>query len=325
MESVGCDLCGAHEAVAVASQTDRLHGTTAECFSVVRCESCGLHFLNPRPDRTEIGRYYAQGYSFHGVASPLRRAAARALERLANSPVAALFAMLPFLGRRLVAHLKPAVPDPVRAYFAAGGRGPFLDIGCGSGAHAHFWGERGSLQAYRALTEVAGVEIAANARSALAGTGVAAYASLEDVPVTATFGAMRMNWSLEHVHAPSEYFRFIASRLAPQGRAVIAVPNYGGMLYRIAPDCIEVPVHLYHFRPADLHAYAERHGLRVVETLTFSYPQMFVAAAQAGLLPASFARFSAFSDARALARALKTFDDAGMGNDVVVILEHAKA
>ena len=321
MELVNCDLCGSADNAAVAHQTDRLHATTDENFTVVRCAGCGLHYLNPRPGPNEISRYYGQGYSFHALPSRMRRAAGAALEWLANSPFASLLAIWPPMGRRLVAHLKPGLRDPVRAYFKAGGRGSFLDIGCGSGVHAHFWGYRGSLLAYRALAPVAGVETAAGARAALANAGVAVHASLAEVPAGESFGMIRMNWSLEHVHAPSDYFRFIADRLIPGGQAVIAVPNYGGMLYRLAPDCVEVPVHLYHFRTGDIHRYAQKVGLKVRQTVTFSYPQMFVVAARAGMLPLPFTNFENFSEARAFAHALKVIDQCGMGNDVVVTLE----
>src|SRR5437763_9095074 len=30
---------------------------------VVRCEACGLHFLNPRPDPAHIGAYYPNDYT----------------------------------------------------------------------------------------------------------------------------------------------------------------------------------------------------------------------------------------------------------------------
>ena len=56
MEIVPCDLCGSDDSEKVAEQTDLLHKTTSEIFSVVRCNNCGLHFTNPRPDINEIGR-----------------------------------------------------------------------------------------------------------------------------------------------------------------------------------------------------------------------------------------------------------------------------
>lgn len=309
----------------MARQTDRLHGTTDEVFSIARCADCGLHFLNPRPDREEISRYYSEGYAFHSQPPLMRRAIGLLLNWLANSRLASALAYLPLVEKRLVAYLKPKLADPVREHFASGRSGPLLDIGCGSGVHAHFWGYRGSALAYRDLTEVAGVETAEAARTMLANAGVSVYASLADVPQHMRFGVMRMNWSLEHVHAPSEYFRFMAERLLPGGRAIIAVPNFDGLLYRLEPTCVEVPVHLYHFSQENIRRYAGNHGLATVKALTFSYPQMFVAAAEAGMLNESFKGLTKLSDARAFARALHFVDRAGMGNDLLIILEKPKA
>ena len=49
MEQVACDFCGCAEATAVTRQTDVLHHTTDEMFTIVSCNQCGLHYLNPRP------------------------------------------------------------------------------------------------------------------------------------------------------------------------------------------------------------------------------------------------------------------------------------
>jgi len=85
METVACDFCGGSEFEHVASQTDILHKTTAEIFSIVKCKGCGLQFVNPRLTREEIGRYYSDNYSFHGAPNWFRRAASFSLSVLANS------------------------------------------------------------------------------------------------------------------------------------------------------------------------------------------------------------------------------------------------
>ena len=198
-----------------------------------------------------------------------------------------------------------------------------LDIGCGAGASAHFWGEAGALLAYREFTEVGGIEVASRAREWLAREGVEAWDDLDSVPAQRRFGMIRLNWSLEHVHTPSRYFRFLQEHLETSGRAMIAVPNYDGLIYRLAPDCVELPIHLYHFRPQDIRNYAAKYGLRVLELTTFSYPQMFTAAAQAGLLPASFLKPQTLTEARAFQSILTRFDEAGWGNDMIAILEPA--
>ena len=59
MEQVSCDFCGERDYTTVTQQTDILHRTTDETFTIVSCNSCGLHYLNPRPTRGEIGRWWA--------------------------------------------------------------------------------------------------------------------------------------------------------------------------------------------------------------------------------------------------------------------------
>jgi SAM-dependent methyltransferase len=324
LESVTCDFCGSADAVPVAHQTDKLHRTTDEVFAIVRCAACGLHYTNPRPSAAEIGRYYADDYAFHTAPSGLRRAAGRVATTVANARFAGVVDVIPGIGRRLARYVKPDIADPVRAYYAAGGQGTFLDIGCGAGANAHFWGNAGGLLAYRRLVDVAGVEVADRAREPLHAAGIEAWANLDAVPRERRFGMIRMNWSLEHVHSPSRFFAFLRDRLAPDGRAMISVPNYDGLIYRLARDCVELPIHLYHFRPLDLHNYATRHGLRIVDFHTFSYPQMFVVAGEAGLLPQSFAREPGLRAARAFQTALEPFDSANWGNDMIAVLARAE-
>lgn len=321
LETIVCDYCGSAECTTVTKQTDRLHQTTDEVFTIVRCTGCGLHYTNPRPSKKEIGKYYAKDYSFHAASSRFRRLALQIVESFANGFFANAIDIIPAIGRRFTPYVKPRIPDPVRVFYSAGGKGPFLDIGCGSGVTAHFWGETGALLAYRQLTEVAGVEVAAGAREMLASHGVEVWPDLDAVPEQRRFGMIRMNWSLEHVHSPSQYFSFLRERLLPGGRAMIAIPNYDGQIYHLAPDCVELPIHLYHFRPKDIENYASRYGLRIVSLRTFSYPQMYVFAAQVGLLPKSFPKQLGLRAARAFQSTLDLFDKTGWGNDMVVELE----
>ncbi len=320
METVSCDFCGSHEAAAVTRQTDKLHRTTDEIFTIVRCLKCGLHYTNPRPPANEIGRYYADTYEFHAAPSKKRRIARLAAAKIANGPLAAMADVVPAVGRKLVPYVLPRIPDPVRLYYAGGGKGAFLDIGCGAGTSAHFWGEKGALLAYRRLTEVAGVEVAERARSTLAAAGIEAWSDLDQVAAQKRFGMIRMNWSLEHVYSPARYFSFLRERLIPSGRAMIAVPNYDGLIYRLAPDCVELPIHLYHFRPQDIENYAARFGLRVTSLETFSYPQMFATATEVGLLPKTFVARPGVRAARAFQSALAPFDRARWGNDMIAVL-----
>lgn len=321
MEFVNCDLCGSTSASFVTKQTDVFHGTTKEYFSIVRCDQCGLHFTNPRPDKVEIDQYYPESYSFFEKAAPYKVFARRVLDVLANSSCGSLFSWSPPLSRQLARRVKPSVKDPVLKAFGEGLRGGLLDIGCGSGDHANFWGHSGSLKAYRRFMPVAGVEVSTIARKHLALSGIETWPSIELVPGQMRWSIVRMNWSLEHVHQPSSYFDFMNKHLGQGGRAVICVPNYEGLLYRLAPDCVELPIHLYHFTPKQIHMYAAKYGFRVRELLTFSYPGMFFMGVDVGLLPAMFGSNLGICEAKRFNCILDRFDSAGFGNDIVAILE----
>ena len=319
MEQVKCDFCGGSDVEEVARQTDLIHKTTSEEFCIVRCRQCGLNYVNPRPDSVEIGKYYSDEYSFHSNQTGAKLAVVSLLTRLANSPLYALATFIPGLGRRLIPYVKPRIEDPVRKYFQ-GGR--ILDIGCGSGESAHFWGASGALQAYRKFAEVHGLEVDDGARQILEAKGISAYKRLPDVPAELKFDIIRMNWSLEHVHSPAEYFEFIARHLAEKGKAIISIPNYDGLIYTLARDCVEVPIHLYHFRKRDIQNYAGKFGLEIFSFRTFSYPQMFAFAAE--IFPGIRKCFSvpmSLSEAHHFQRTLSRLDAAEIGNDMIAILQ----
>ncbi len=61
METIVCDLCGSKELLTVYEMPDILYFPN-ERFSVSECLGCGLGFTNPRPSRSEIGKYYPSAF-----------------------------------------------------------------------------------------------------------------------------------------------------------------------------------------------------------------------------------------------------------------------
>ncbi|QQR81391.1 MAG: methyltransferase domain-containing protein [Deltaproteobacteria bacterium] len=322
METVECDFCGSTDAVNVTQQTDKLYHTTRELFNIVSCLKCGLHYTNPRPSVREMGQYYTSGYYYHLAPSRWSRYARLIATKIANSIFAYIANLIPIISKRLAPLVRPKVSDPVLKYYNEGGQGCFLDIGCGAGAKAHFWDEAGSLMSYRRFTQVAGVEVGSHALESLTAAGVEAWKDIAEVPKERRFGVIRMNWSLEHVHSPARYFDFLRKHLIVGGQAIIAVPNYDGLIYRLARNCVELPIHLYHFRPADIQNYAARYDLQIINLCTFSYPEMFTVAAQAGLLPDVFKHQISLRATHAFQESLRRFDLANWGNDMIVVLAH---
>lgn len=61
-ERVACNLCGADDPRTLYALKDYRYFVDDVEWSVVRCRRCGLGYLNPRPTRDEIARYYPAPY-----------------------------------------------------------------------------------------------------------------------------------------------------------------------------------------------------------------------------------------------------------------------
>lgn len=61
-ETVNCNLCGADDAKPMFRLRDHRLMVDDVLWTAVRCRSCGLGYLSPRPTAEEIGRYYPESY-----------------------------------------------------------------------------------------------------------------------------------------------------------------------------------------------------------------------------------------------------------------------
>lgn len=326
LEVVNCDFCGSDRYRKVCEQTDIIHGVTDQVFTVVKCENCGLHYTNPRPSRGDIGRFYSSNYSFHNESSLrmfIKEQLGSFIRWFANSPLAVFFVLIPPVSKFLASQVKPHVQDPVLALLKRGQVSNFLDIGSGSGRLAHFWGRSSAIVNCLQYTECYSVEPDKNSRDSLNMRGITSWSEISNVDHELRFEIIRMNWSLEHVHSPAEYFSFIRERLTTEGIAVICIPNNEGLLYKSAPSCLELPVHLYHFSLSNIKSYAKKFDLEITDFRTFSYPAMYKFAAEKNFLP-SFSFLSNIFLAQNTQRVLNGFDQAGLGNDMLITLKRVR-
>jgi 2-polyprenyl-3-methyl-5-hydroxy-6-metoxy-1,4-benzoquinol methylase len=326
MEKVQCDYCGSAEYTFFCEQTDIIHKTTSELFTLVSCKGCGLTYENPRPPENEIGKYYSESYSFHSSPSLLKKVVRTVFKYLANSYWVYVCRFIPFLNKRLISKIVPDVSDPVLKYIESSGNKAIslLDIGCGSGWSANFWGEQGSIVNYskmKNIKDVYGIEIDDYARDVLGKSGITSFRSIDDVDDNYVFDVIRMNWSLEHVHSPDKFFKFFAKHLTKNGIGIVCVPNIKGLLYILANNCVELPIHLYHFSEGDLRNYCEKHGFDVKHSFTFSYPGMFHFA---GTLTNELSDFHDMNliEAFYFQKILNKISKSKLGNDIVIIFSH---
>jgi SAM-dependent methyltransferase len=168
---------------------------------------------------------------------------------------------------------------------------------------------------------VYGIDTSTDARLILEKNGITSWPNLESLPKDKIFSVIRMNWSLEHVHSPNQYFEFIHDHLDLNGIAIITVPNYAGLIYHLEPNCLELPIHLYHFTPKDIIAYAKKNYLYVELLKTFSYPEMYRVAIEAKLINSTNMLPDDFHSNKAILNFHKLFDDKLLGNDMLVVLK----
>lgn len=64
VESVACSLCGSRDDKIIFSSLDKTFSQNRQCYPVVRCNRCGLVYLNPRPAPAAKAEFYSLGYAF---------------------------------------------------------------------------------------------------------------------------------------------------------------------------------------------------------------------------------------------------------------------
>src|SRR5579859_4692116 len=244
LESVGCDLCGADgsQALKILNVRDRIYEMPGE-FSLVRCESCGLIYLNPRPDRTQIGLYYPD-LDYHAF----------------KSSTGIKSYLLKLRTIREAQALSVGLPEHSLA----------LEIGCGTGE---------LLAALKKLgIQVVGVEPnRAAAQTAAERYGLTVHVGmLDDLSdndlLPGNFDLVLMKYALEHVHNPREVLTRIARLLKPGGRSVFWLPNANSWEMRLFAARwrgLDAPRHLFIFTPATIRHYAKTVGLNV-DSIAFS-------------------------------------------------------
>ena len=84
---------------------------------------------------------------------------------------------------------------------------------------------------------------------------------------------------LEHVHDLNAYMKTFHSLLKPNGRLIIAVPNYTSYdagFYKNYWAAYDVPRHLYHFSPLSMHYLAKKHKMSIVQKMPMWFDSFYV-------------------------------------------------
>jgi 2-polyprenyl-3-methyl-5-hydroxy-6-metoxy-1,4-benzoquinol methylase len=218
---------------------------TQESFSIQQCVSCGFRFVNPRPDKEEIDRYYQSAeYISHDAEK--------------SDLISRIYRMV----RKVSIRGKFAI---VKFYCPSG---QILDIGCGTGEFLKYCHSKGF--------EIKGIEPSEKAR-AYARTINAIDVSEKLDSLSAmyeSFTCITMWHVLEHIHDLNELIIEVKKLLSPKGIFIIAIPNsnsWDAVHYGKYWAAYDVPRHLYHFTKDTILKLASHHDLEVRKI----YPQKY--------------------------------------------------
>ena len=252
LERALCCLCGIEDAEPVAVGEDFEYRTAPDTFLAVRCKTCGIVFLNPRPAAEAMGRIYPDDYHAfafepggYGVVYRVRR-------RLE--------------ARRLLKWCR-GLPADARV----------LDAGCGDGFHLELLRDFGQKN-----WSPEGVDADARAVAAAKRRGLAVrLGQLQSLGLDQNaYDMILLIMTIEHVADPRGLLQTVRGLLKPGGRVVVVTDNsaspdarlFGGRHW----GGYHFPRHLYLFDAGNLAALARSAGLEPVRVKTALSPVNWV-------------------------------------------------
>lgn len=192
----GCCICDDDDAEPCAVGEDFEYRTSADSFVAMRCRSCGLVYLDPRPAMSELARIYPPTYHAFDF-SPGRFGLIYNVRRRLEA-------------RRVLSWCK-GLPDHAR----------ILDLGCGDGFHLRLLRDFGNPN-----WQLEGVDISSRAVACARAAGLTVHeGQLEDMHFDEPFDLVYMIQTIEHIENPVETLAAIRSVLKPGGRLVIVTDN----------------------------------------------------------------------------------------------------
>ncbi len=233
-----CPVCNKEDIS--ASFQCRDFSLTQDTFEIIECANCSLLITFPAPAKDAIAPYYNfPAYISHtdvkeGWMNKLYHAVRQKTLSQKTKWIQSLF---------------------------TGHKGNLLDIGAGTGAFANAMVEK--------KWSVTALEPDASSRQRAFDTyhiNLLPIESLDELTPN-SFDAITLWHVLEHVHDLNKYILAFSKLLKPNGRLIIAVPNYTSYdahFYQQYWAAYDVPRHLYHFSPHAMKKLLQKFNMQIV-------------------------------------------------------------
>ena len=201
---VQCCICESDDAEPVGTGKDFEYNSSADTFFAMKCNSCGLVYLNPRPAISEFGKIYPSNYHAFDFSEKDFGIVYKIRSRLEAN--------------RLLSFCK-GLPADAR----------ILDVGCGDGFHLKLLRQYGKKS-----WELEGIDIDKRAIEMAEKSGLSVHhGSIESIALPQNrFDLALMIQTIEHVEKPAEVLMAVRNFLKPGGRLVIVTDNTDSLDFR---------------------------------------------------------------------------------------------
>ncbi|MBS1737289.1 MAG: class I SAM-dependent methyltransferase [Bacteroidetes bacterium] len=245
-----CPACNSEDVHFKLSVKD--FSISGEIFEVWECSKCSLRFTQNAPSEENIGPYYqSENYISHSNTN----------KGLVNKLYHSV--------KKITLNKKKKIIKNATGFST----GKILDVGAGTGAFLNTMRQGG--------WQVSGIEpdvIARKNASDLYRLNLLDQEALKSF-TPASFDVITMWHVLEHVHQLNETIALLMNLLKPNGKLIIAVPNYTSFdahYYKEFWAAYDVPRHLYHFSPDAMKKLLVDHGMNNPVLLPMWFDSFYV-------------------------------------------------
>lgn len=288
LEYISCYLCGkeiykviitSHARIASASTLFASSGEDGNnIFRLVKCNNCGLHYINPRPTKEHIGYYYSEGYYAH---NPVKKKKLKDRKRSTEKRINKKMNVRELIrihyynyprnmgedGKNLSSYKKTLLWFSYLTHRSRLdiipfiGEGKLLDVGCGNGRYLSTLQKLGwqtyGIEQNPGSSKYARTELHINVE-----TGDLLNYKYKDK----FFDVITFWHSLEHLYEPIPTLKEVKRILKDDGLLVIAVPNVDSFAAKVFKENwyqLEIPIHLIAFSPDSITRMLDSAGFKV--------------------------------------------------------------
>jgi 2-polyprenyl-3-methyl-5-hydroxy-6-metoxy-1,4-benzoquinol methylase len=250
MSTPVCPICNKDQVATTLHCQD--FSLTQATFDIIKCANCGFNYTHPIPSIEDIATYYNfPAYISHTDVN----------EGWMNK-----------LYHKVRKRTLQQKTDWVQSLFT-GHKGQILEIGAGTGAFANSMTVKGwnvtALEPNEASRAIALQNYNINLLP------IEALGNLQ----SQKFDVITLWHVLEHVHDLKHYLLEFNRLLKPNGRLIIAVPNYTSFdakFYKKYWAAYDVPRHLYHFSPKSMRKLCNLNQMQILQYKPMWFDSFYV-------------------------------------------------